>query len=57
MAAVVTRPEIAEVMLRAATFNTYGGERFFAETYGAYHLMGFCTLAPGEPVSNFTDRL
>ena len=25
MAAVATRPEIAKVLLRAATFNTYGG--------------------------------
>ena len=28
----------------------------FAETFGTYNLMGFCTLAPGEPVSNFTDQ-
>ena len=29
--------------------------QLYAETYGTYHLMGFCTLAPGAPVSNFTD--
>ena len=29
--------------------------QLYAETYGAYHLMGFCTLAPGGPVSNFTN--
>ena len=29
--------------------NIFPGEisAFLAETYGTYHLMGFCTLAPG----------
>ena len=31
-------------------FSSYGKARsqLFDESYGTYHLMGFCTLAPGE---------
>ena len=35
---------------RVHYFFSYGKERsqlFFAETFGTYHVMGFCTLAPG----------